>query len=144
MADKHTKLGSKLITTKSIPLVTLEEDKEYPFTWKTDRLGVAEFIVCPVYKYGKLVEFNMFSAQQEEHVHYQYKFDYKPIDWSISAWTHKGIEPPRIWLNFWCKEHKSSSFRFYVPKGSTYFTVSTLSNFSIDFSNEALKGSEGA
>lgn len=42
------------------------------------------------------------------------------------------------WLFFWCKEHKCLSFRFYVPRNSTYFTVSTLSNFSIDFTNDLL------
>lgn len=124
---------------KDFELVALEENKKYPFTWKTDNWGVAEFIVCPVYKYGKLVEFNMFSAQQKADNHYQYKFDYKPMDWGISSWIHKGMESPRIWLHFWCKEHKSPSFRFYVPANSTHFSVSTLSNFSVDFSNEPLE-----
>lgn len=117
-------------------ITRLKENQKYPFIAKTDRYGVAEFCVCPVYKYGKLVEFNMFSQQQEKQSHYQYKFDYKPLDWSIRSWTHKGIEQPYIWINFWCKEHKCSSFRFYVPKNANHFTVSTLSNFSIDFGYE--------
>lgn len=117
-------------------LVELKENVQYPFTWRTDNWGVAEFGVCPVYKYGKLKEFHMHSLQQGVRNHYLYKFDYTPYDWSISSWTHKGIEAPRIWIFFWCKEHKSQSFRFYVPHNSTYFTISTLSNFSINFSNE--------
>lgn len=118
--------------------VELQEDVQYPFVWRTDRLGVAEFGVCPIYKYGKLVEFHMFGLQQEERKHYIYKFDYKPTDWSISSWSHRGMEAPRIWMHFWCKEHKSASFRFYVPPNSTHFTVTALSNFSIDFSNETV------
>ncbi len=118
-------------------VIQLEEGIKYPFVWKHPGYGVAEFSVCPVYKYGKLVEFNMFSEQQEERIHYRYKFDYKPLDWSISSWTHKGMEAPRIWINFWCKEHKSSSFRFYVPRDSTCFSIQALSNFAVNFDNQA-------
>src|SRR3954464_8060413 len=99
--------------TDEFNLVELEEHKDYPFVWRTDRYGVAEFSVCPVYKYGKLKEFHMHGSQQEEHNHYVYRFDYVPYDWSISSWSHKGMEPPKIWINFWCKEHKCASFRFY-------------------------------
>lgn len=115
--------------------ILLKDGKQYPFVWKTDRWGVAEFSVCPVYKYGKLKEFHMYSIQQEEDIHYVYKFDYAPLDFSISSWTHKGISTPRIWINYWCKEHKCASFRFYVPE-SDFFTVNVLSNFSINFDKE--------
>lgn len=128
-------LRQETMMGKEWKTIQLKPDVEYPFVWKTDNWGIAEFGVCPVYKYGKLVEFHMHSLQQEATNHYVYKFDYKPLDWSISSWTHKGMEAPRIWVHFWCKEHKSASFRLYVPAHATHFTVSTYSSFSINFDN---------
>lgn len=124
--------------TKDFKLIELESGTDYDFKWIDDSYGVAEFVVCPVYRYGKLREFHMFSKQQPNDLkHYWTKFeDGTPMDWSISSWTHKDMEAPRVWLNFWCKEHKCNAQEFYVPRHSTKFTANFGINFSINFDKD--------
>lgn len=114
--------------------VKLQPDKEYPFMARTEEYGRAEFTACFVYRYGKLREVYLYPRQQPDAKHYYHaKFEYPPLDWSISSWTHKGLSEPKVWLGGWCKEHKAQFIRFYVPLKSTHFTASFLSNFSINF-----------
>ena len=108
----------------------LDDGDVVEFVPITHDFGRAEFMCCPVYKYGKLKEFYIYHAQQEN-VEYYYKviFSTPPLDFSITSY---GCEAdPKIWIHFWCKEHKSNSFRFYVPRDSHKFRISKLSNFSV-------------
>jgi len=115
----------------------LDDGDIVSFVSMTNRLGRAEFICCPVFRYGKLKEFYIYPAQQENtDTYYKILFNYSPLDFSI------GVSPdllfndePRIWLHFWCKEHKCQSFRLYVPRKSNQFRIEKLSNFSVVFGN---------
>ena len=99
--------------------------------------GRAEFFICLVWntrgKRPRLKEFFVYPQQQRDVKHY-YRVK---CGWSNSfqaqAWTHKGMEEPKVWLHSWCKEHKGPSFRLYVPPFSKNFRVTTLSTVGIDF-----------
>lgn len=105
----------------------------------SDSLGHAEFEICPVFKRGKMTEIFIYPRQQPNvKYYYYYKVDYKPVDFSINSWTHKGIDMPEVWLNYWCKEHKCVTFVVYVPIKSNCFMLKTLSNLSITFDYKQL------
>lgn len=79
--------------------------------------GRAEFTFCPVFKHGKCDTIYIQALQQER----EDKFfvlelkDYKINCLHIESWSYKGIEAPRIWRQFWCKEHKCLTNEVYVP-----------------------------
>lgn len=119
---------------KTLTEKVLEDDDSVKFVSLTKEYGNAEFAVCSVYARGKLRKLYLYPHQQPNAKHF-YRIDV-PVgtqDWSIGSWTHKGIDEPHIWLHYWCKEHKAPAIRLYVPKGTTKFTVSKLSNLSINF-----------
>jgi hypothetical protein len=112
----------------------LEDGSIVHFKNSTKEYGQAEFGVCPVIKRGKLVDIFIFPLQQKDiENYYRIPVNYKPDSWSISSWTHKGIGDVRIWLFYWCKEHKCQGFRLYVPLESNCFEVSLLTTLSITF-----------
>lgn len=117
-------------------IIELEPNKPYVFQAIHPNYGRAEFIICPVYKYGKLKEIFMYPVQQDVDYYYHYNLPYTPLDFGIKAWTHKGVDNPWIWLHFWCKEHKCQSMRLYVPAQAKSFSIIDLSNLSIMFDNE--------
>ena len=85
---------------------------------RTERLGRAEFLFCPIFKYGRLNRLVIYRLQQESDESYYIDFSElgtKITSFNFTSWTHKGIDEPNIWLNQWCKEHKTISFRVYVP-----------------------------
>jgi hypothetical protein len=47
--------------------------------------------------------------------------------------AYDDLEPPKVWLAGWCKEHKGPSLMLYVPIDATNFTVSSGSTASITF-----------
>lgn len=95
--------------------------------------GRAEFEFCPVYKKGKLVEIWITPAQQETNKRYRIKMTYQPYSWQFTSWTHKGIENPRIWLQYWCKEHKALCMRVYVPPKTSKIRIESGSTLSFIF-----------
>lgn len=104
------------------------------FEPRTARYGSAEFIICVTLQRGVPKCFHVEPAQQPAATHcYEIPLLYRPTSWSISAWTHKGIDEPRIWVHWWCKEHKGPAMRVYAPRQSHQFTVSMLSTFGIYF-----------
>ena len=115
----------------------LKDGESILFKWVDDtpggsNLGRAEFTFCPVYEYGKLKEMYIYPMQQRNvDTYYKAVFSYPPLDFSVSS--QDGLGDPKIWLHYWCKEHKCAGFRLYVPNDSKYFTVSFLSNFGIYF-----------
>jgi len=110
----------------------LVDRQKVPFVGMTRNLGRAEFVVCPVFKYGKLREFYMYPAQQEN-VEFYYVARNKNgwRDFGVNSWS--GVDAPKIWLHSWCKEHKCQSFRLYVPNDAEWFQASFLSSFGIYF-----------
>lgn len=115
----------------------LKDGDKVRFVPSTERYGTAEFIVCQCLFRGKLKELIVWPAQQPDaRFFYRIPLHYSPSSWSISSWTHKGIDEPRIWQMFWCKQHKAPAFRLYVPREANHFTVSMLSDFRVIFDKE--------
>ena len=88
---------------------------------RTERLGMAEFLFCPIFKYGKMDKLLIYRLQQESKGSYYIDFSKlgtKITLFNFTSWTHKGIEEPNIWLNQWCNDHKTISFRVYVPRNT--------------------------
>lgn len=101
----------------------------------TEKYGVADFAVCPVYKFGVLKKMYLYPRQQEATEYFVYSMrKYKPLDFSILS--NGSLEAPSIRVYFWCKEHKCASFIVYVPRNATHFIVRALSNFSINFGRD--------
>ena len=112
-------------------LIVLKGKDKVRFIPSDKDYGVAEFLFCPVWKNGKIKELLIYPLQQKNIKHY-YKIKCDSSEsLSISSWTHLGIEEPKIWLIYYCKEHKTVEFRTYVPKNSNYFEFSVLSMNSI-------------
>jgi len=115
--------------------ILLKDGDEVHFRWRTKNLGKAEFGFCPIFKRGKLKEIYIYPLQQEDCLtHYKIELGYQ-TDLSIESTSDlltRGQEP-FIWAHFWCKEHKCTSFRLYVPSESKKFIVSILSSVSILF-----------
>lgn len=118
---------------KWIEKIIVAEEK-IDFVPMTQEYGRAEFIFCPVYKYGKMKELYIYPKQQPDaKFYYKFELKYTPLDFSISSWAHQGMDDPNIWLMFWCKEHKCMSFSVYVPIQAKSFHISTYSNLRVQF-----------
>lgn len=78
--------------------------------------GRAEFQICPVYKNGYIKQVHIYRQQQTTNETYILHIDkgIKINTFSITAWTHK-TEPPSIWRESWCKDHKTITHEVYVP-----------------------------
>lgn len=99
----------------------------------TKNYGRAEFTFCPIWKYGKLAEVFIYPRQQENiDYFYHVKSGYSD-SFQVDSWSYKGFSSPRIWLHFYCKEHKCMSMNVYPPDGCDSFRVNTGSALSIYF-----------
>lgn len=113
---------------KKIPI---EENKKYKFISRTKRLGCAEFIVCPVFKYRKLVNVYVYPKQQENR-NYFYVWEGEARGLWLTG--YEGLGDPNVWQTFYCKEHKCHSLEMYVPVGSNYISFTrTVDTFQISF-----------
>ena len=81
-----------------------------------ESLGRAEFEICPIFKDGFLKEIVFFRKQQRTHEEITLNLgkDSKIITFYIDSWTHKK-DSPRIWREYWCKEHETICHNVYVP-----------------------------
>ena len=105
--------------------VELKEEEKIFFIPSTENYGSAEFMVCPVFKYGKLRDLFIYPRQQpDKGGTYWHIKCWGQKAFQVRSWTHKGFENPNIWCNFWCNEHKCLSFDIYPPKKANYFSVS--------------------
>lgn len=99
---------------------------EIPFIWKdptpdSSNLGHAEFVVCITYKRGKIDSFVVSPAQQRNMKQcWKVSNVYNQV---ISISSYQGLEQANAWMFFWCKPHKASAFRLYVPSGSKYLRI---------------------
>jgi len=106
--------------------IEVEGDLFIPFEWldKTpggSNLGRAEFSVCIKYKRGKVSEYFVYPEQQRNmniFWHWQGKRD----DLTISSYD--GLEDAKVWMFYYCKTHKTQSFRLYVPPNAKYLHLS--------------------
>lgn len=120
--------------SRKLKLYELKPNQAIPFVQRTKEYGNAEFEICPVFRRGILTDVWIYPAQQPHaKKFFHLAVNYKPSSFSVSAWIQKGLLDPRIWIMFWCKEHKCMSFRVYPPNGATNFEVHANSNLSINF-----------
>ena len=96
-----------------------------PFAWidKTpggSNLGHAEFCVCLRFKRGRVSEFWVYPAQQRD-TNTAWHYTGGDIDFSISSYEH--LTDAKVWLYFWCKDHKCPSMRIYVPRYSKFLEI---------------------
>ncbi len=82
-----------------------------------ENLGRAEFEFCPIWKRGRMVELLVFPAQQRTDVLcYRLALTGRVRTFSF---THRSASPrreeARPWMMTWCQEHKTVSYRVYVP-----------------------------
>jgi len=104
------------------------------FIPSTREYGIAEFSACPMFRRGKLKEIIIWPLQQPKaKYYYKYIFNNPPQDFSFISVVSKGISEPKIWLHFWCKQHKCHSFRMYVPPESNCFRILAISGFTVYF-----------
>lgn len=124
---------SKKITKK----VLREDYQKQPFIWMTKQYGHAEFIICPIIKRGKMKKVMMYPVQQPEAKHYYevtHPDGWSGIDFGTYLKNNNQLEKPWVWNTHYCKEHKSHSFRLYVPRESTgFFITSGLGKFCINW-----------
>lgn len=115
--------------TKKLKEKILTEDyKEIPFTWKTDKCGHAEFVVCPIVKRGKIREVYVYPSQQpkaEDYFVFKADWGLEGIHFGTHLKTDGKISQPIVWKTHFCKEHKSHSFNMYVPVESKAFFLTT-------------------
>ena len=117
-------------------LITLKEGDKIKFVPCTDKYGRAEFVFCPIFKYGKLKKVYIYPVQQPDKECY-YEVDCQDqVEFQISSWTHKGLEHPNIWMTMWCKEHKAVSYRVYFDKKCDVLEFDNMSAFIVRANQE--------
>lgn len=89
---------------------------EIDYILKTENWGRCEFEICPVFKRGYLREVFFVRKQQKNEECYRLEIDkdIKVNVFHIDSWNHK-TEHPKIWREFWCKNHKTISHDVYPP-----------------------------
>jgi hypothetical protein len=112
--------------------IQLKDGDCLPFKSLSERLGRAEFVICPQYKNGKLVKLYINPAQQED-INYYYVWEgIGKSDFTIQS--YQKLDDPKVWMFHYCKEHKCQSLRLYVPADSNYLWFNVFSNnISIGF-----------
>lgn len=124
-------MKKKLLKQKEI-----KSNEKIFFTPRTEDYGCAEFVICPVFKYSRLKEVFIYPRQQPDAKEFFHIGKLNCDSFQIMSWTYKGTESPRIWRNYYCKEHKCVSFDVYPPKDTNYFYVQTLSILEVIFDRE--------
>lgn len=115
-------------TTDEKPLKAWEEEVLAPgakvfFRAMSPQYGSAEFEFCHVFKRGKLQTVYVYPKQQEVPNIY-YRIDcHGRSEFCIGSWSHKGIDEPRVWRQFYCRDHKGFVMNVYVPKNANHFVV---------------------
>ena len=109
---------------------------EFPFQLLHKDYGRAEFVICPVFKNGKLVELFCEPQQQETDFYYHIK-DINYETFSVQSWEYKGYDVPKIWIHGWCDTHKTQFMRVYPPNDTDMiqFDMMAFSSMDIRFVN---------
>jgi hypothetical protein len=97
-------------------------DDKIPYVDCTKRYDMAEFGICTRFFRGRLTDIYFTRMQQPSEKQRQYHLNVKEdfphlrvTCFCIDAWSHK-TDHPRIWRQFWCKEHKAICHETYVPR----------------------------
>lgn len=115
-----------------VKLNSYGEGSSIEYKWLDTDYGRAEFALCPIWKYGKLVKLYIYHKQQKDIKHF-YSVDLNCDSLNLISWTHKNKELPWAWMYVWCKEHKCMSIQVYVPPNTSKLTISALSGLGIIF-----------
>jgi hypothetical protein len=119
--------------------IQLSDGDVRPFVPMTKNYGRAEFTFCPVWIRRKLQEVFIYPRQQEN-IDYFYRVKSGYSDsFQVSSWSYKGFENPKIWLHFYCKDHKCMSMNVYPPHGCDSLRVNTGSTLAIYFEKQGEK-----
>ena len=100
--------------------------------------GRAQFMICPIFKNGKIRKVFIYPRQQPNAKHF-YVFEnemngWEGLDLGECMYAEKKLSFPHVWVTHWCKEHKCHSMLLYVPQFSGSFFISTdLNRFSINW-----------
>src|ERR1700730_7741227 len=104
---------------KELEIIELNGEQEFEFNYMHKDYGRAEFEICAIFKRRKIVELFIYPRQQDVNYYYHYKPE-NPYSISISYTGYQGLDQPKIWYQYWCKEHKTICTRLYVPNDSKY------------------------
>ena len=102
----------------------------------TQQYGRAEFIICPIFRHGKCKRVYITALQQKREIRdWVLDLPYAVECVWFSSWVHKGLSEPRIWRQYYCKEHKCLTSELYVPTGSGCMTFEVCfgDTFRINF-----------
>jgi hypothetical protein len=94
----------------------------------TERLGRAEFTVCPQFKRGKLVRLSIYPRQQEDRGYFLLWETNGKGKNHYTVQGYEGLDEPYLWTHHWCKKHKCQSFTMYVPRGAKFLWFSVFSD----------------
>jgi hypothetical protein len=109
MSQAKTKLTKKII---------FEDYKEINFDWMTKECGHAEFILVPMIKRNKIREVHIVPLQQPNAKEF---FVMENKD----GWDGIFFGSSTVWTSGYDKKLKTFQFRFYVPKESKSFFITT-------------------
>ena len=111
------------MTTKKETVISIGDSISYKYEDKN--YGRAEFVVCPVFKRGIMRECYIYPMQQPEYFEKYFKIDLSGRKTRvISLSSHPPFEAdPRVWMMFWCKEHKCFSFELYVADNTARLEI---------------------
>jgi hypothetical protein len=87
----------------------------------TKEYGRAEFVICLAYRRGVIDVIHISSAQSVPEQYFSVKLRYKKDSLMISSYD--GLDDAKVWLTGYCKEHKTTFMRLYVPVRSGKVTV---------------------
>ncbi len=106
-----------------------------PFIGRTQKLGRAEFAICPQWKRGKLVKISIYPLQQEDRSYYYEWEGHGKRNFTIQSYCN--LDEPKVWMHSYCREHKCHSMRVYVPNGAKFLWFQVYSNsVTIGFTNK--------
>lgn len=100
---------------------TVGPGTSFRFVGRTAKYGVAEFIICFVYKRGKLQKYIVSQLQQEDTN--QWIVETKTEGFTCFAYTHQGLSECKTWAFGWCKEHNGPLVRLYAPREANLITL---------------------
>ena len=106
-------------------VVEVDDKIVVPFAWRDTTpggksFGRAEFQVCVEFKKGKKSQTWIYPQQQ------RVANDCWHLvggDREFSIKSYQELDAPGVWLAFYCKEHKTTSFRIYVPTDSKFLVI---------------------
>jgi len=96
---------------------TLKDGDSISFKYTSQRYGRAEFLICPKYKRGKLVELIIERLSQNK-TRYFYKWKGENKKSFFIENSFDANNPAEVWLFSYSNKYKCQSIRLYAPEKS--------------------------